>query len=164
VPSFAAATTIAHSADYVFAALSDGTTLARWGGPPAEHRLCVDHLGGPRSGEGAAFRVLERLRNGALANYEVTVAGCERPSTVALLAPRAFDRAFTCEAIGETATRVLEVRTYPDDPRSLVARLFAADLDRQPVEDEIRGELERLGALLAGTKPRIAGTAALVSG
>ena len=128
--------------------LADGTTLARWGAPPTSRR----HLGRPRrrpaAGEGAAFRVLERLDNGALANYEFSVARCECPRTLTLRAPRAFDRTFTCEEIGAAATRLLEVRTYPDRPRPLLARLFAADLDRLPAEDAIRDELERLGALL----------------
>ena len=59
---------------------------------------------------------------------------------------------------------MLEVRTYPDRPRRLVARLFAADLDRRPGEEAIRDELERLGAVLAGAAPPRRDAIAGVSG
>lgn len=163
MPCFSAEATIAGTPDEVFETLADATTFPSWGTAPASRRTSVDHLGGPPTGEGAAFRVLERLGNGALANYELTVAGCERPGSLTLRAPRAFDRTFTCEATGEGTTRLLEVRTYPDRPQHLVARLFAADLRRRPGEEAIREELERLGALFA-RPPRERGPAAGVSG
>lgn len=149
MPSFAAATTFAYSADQVFAILADGQGFSRWGAPLDDRGISVDHIAGPRSGEGATFRALERLDSGAIANYEFTIAHCERPRHLTMRAPRAYDRVFQLEPLGSASTRVSEIREYPGRPKCLLARMLAAGLRAEQVEDAIRRDLGRLAAMLA---------------
>ncbi len=152
MPSFAATGVIGFEAERIFAVLAEGESLGGWGGGP-DGRLSVTHVAGPPAGEGATFRVLERLGHSATANYRFTITDCERPRALSMRSARVYDRSFLLEPLGPALTRVTAVREYPDRPSHLLARVLGGAADAGQAEAAIRRDLSRLSRLLGGSPP-----------
>ncbi len=155
MPEFSAAIVVEGDADRLFDCLVDGERLTEWGSSRCAHSFAVHHRAGPRTGEGATYRVLERLDDRSTANYELTIADCERPRHVALRSPSAYDTVFEFEHLDPELIRLTCTRSFHDDSAQLLARMFAleAETEPEPVIEQIEADLQRIAALFGAGLP-----------
>jgi len=114
-----ASTTVTRAPSAAFAFLADGHSLGEW--MPASP---VEHLGGPRLGVGARYRLSQRAAHDRPTESEFATVEYEPDRRVAFRFENFFDMVFTVEAAPGGSVVTLARRPVPR-PRGLRGRVYA---------------------------------------